>query len=398
MEETKLTCAALPLRADESIYALVIGSREGMRSLMGSHTDHLRRFIEPLEWAVKPQVCCLIGDEGAGIGVQEDRAEDPQTFPGMAVRLLRLRYDAGLPGWTILPCAEAEHNAEHLKEAMIACAAQWQLPRGFLRWMLEENRFCSTLTDCAGWLVETSDPGQIPVQEAAGAVRLVDDLAPYRLRRRRMLGGAGMLVAAVGFLCGLGAIGPCMRDEDLRALLGKALTEEMLPTLPFERNEGLEYAARVCAYLENACGAEAWPRMGENLAARFVQCVLPVLADSEKQEGVLPNCLCFALSALIMLYAGVRPNGEGAYILASENGDAEVWDAQRVLAAFSRMSCDMPPESLAYAALSDREVWGCDLREIEGLEDKVTSQLRDMQLLGVREAMKNAAFASGRGD
>ena len=62
-----------------------------------------------------------------------------------------------------------------------------------------------------------------------------------------------------------------------------------------------------------------------------------------------------------------------------------------MLAAFSRMSCDMPPESLAYAALSDREVWGCDLREIDGLEERVTNQLRDMQLLGARAAMTRAA-------
>ena len=391
MEEEKLTCAALPLRADESIYALVIGSREGMRSLMGSHTEHLKRRIEAMEWAVKPEVRCLIGDEGAEVSVQEDDPNAPATFPGQAVRMLHARFAAHLPGWTILPCAEAEHNAEHLKEAMIACAVQWQLPRDFLRWLLAENRFCSTLTDCAEWLIETDAPEQIPVQEAAGAVRMVADLALYRLRRSRMLGGAGMLVAAVGFLCGLGTIGACMREEPLRALLGKALTEEVLPGLPFERTEGLEYAARVVAYLENACGAEAWPQMGEGLTARFMRFVLPAIADYEKREAALPGCLCFALSALIMLYAGVRRNEEGAFVIASETGDAPVWEEEKALSAFSRMSCDMPPESLAYAALSDREVWGADLREIEGLEDKVTAQLRDMQLLGVREAMKNAA-------
>lgn len=32
----------------------------------------------------------------------------------------------------------------------------------------------------------------------------------------------------------------------------------------------------------------------------------------------------------------------------------------------------MPCEALAYAALSDCEIWGCDLREIEGLEELAT--------------------------
>ena len=56
--------------------------------------------------------------------------------------------------------------------------------------------------------------------------------------------------------------------------------------------------------------------------------------------------------------------------------------------SFSRLSCDMPPESLAYAALSDRAIWEEDLREIPGLEDTIASQLRDLQLLGLMEAIK----------
>ncbi len=49
----------------------------------------------------------------------------------------------------------------------------------------------------------------------------------------------------------------------------------------------------------------------------------------------------------------------------------------------------MPPESLAYAALSDRAIWEEDLREIPGLEDTIAGQLRDLQLLGLVDAVKN---------
>ena len=50
----------------------------------------------------------------------------------------------------------------------------------------------------------------------------------------------------------------------------------------------------------------------------------------------------------------------------------------------------MPPESLAYAALSDRAIWEEDLRQIPGLEDTISAQLRDLQLLGLMEAIGNA--------
>ena len=47
----------------------------------------------------------------------------------------------------------------------------------------------------------------------------------------------------------------------------------------------------------------------------------------------------------------------------------------------------MPAESLAYAVLSDRAIWEEDLRELPGLEDKIASDLRDLQLLGLEEAV-----------
>ena len=205
-----------------------------------------------------------------------------------------------------------------------------------------------------------------------------------------MLGGSGVLTAAAGLLCGHETVGAAMRDEAFRALLGNALIHEIAPSLPELREDGLAYAARVTAFLENACGDEGWPAVGENLISRFVSCVLPVLAAYEKENAVLPPCLCFGLSALIMLYAGIRKTADG-YALPAADKEIEVWENETALRAFSRMSCDMPPESLAYAALSDREVWGCDLREIDGLEERVTNQLRDMQLLGARAAMARAA-------
>ena len=392
MSEAKLTCAAMPLRADNSLYALVIGSREGMNSLLGSRSERLERRIDADEWALRADVRCLIGDEGAAVSAEDDDSEAPRTLAGMVVRMLYARYQRKLPGWTLLPCAPVLHNGQHLAEAMIACAVRWKLPADFLRWLVTDNACCSTVTDCAQWLIETEKP--LPVQEAADSIVYVKSLAPYVRRNQWMLGGAGVLTAAAGLLCGHETVGAAMRDEGFRALLGNALIREIAPSLPELGEDGLAYAARVTAFLENACGEEGWPAVGENLIARFTACVLPALVGYEKRQAALPPCLCYGLSALIMLYAGIRKNADSAYVLPAEEKEIPVLDAPNALSAFSRMSCDMPPESLAYAALSDREVWGCDLREIDGLEERVASQLRDMQLLGAKAAMAAAAEQS----
>ena len=48
----------------------------------------------------------------------------------------------------------------------------------------------------------------------------------------------------------------------------------------------------------------------------------------------------------------------------------------------------MDAESLAYAALADERIWGQDLREEEGLEERCARYLADIQLLGLSEAMQ----------
>ena len=91
-----------------------------------------------------------------------------------------------------------------------------------------------------------------------------------------------------------------------------------------------------------------------------------------------------------MFYAGIRQNADGEYEGIRDGKPYPVRDDPQVLSAFAHLSCDMPPESLAYAVLSDQEMWGEDLREIPGLEDMVTDQLRDLQLIGLRAAMRRA--------
>ena len=54
-------------------------------------------------------------------------------------------------------------------------------------------------------------------------------------------------------------------------------------------------------------------------------------------------------------------------------------DAPEALTVFATLSHDMPPETLAYAALADRELWGCDLREIDGLEARVALDIAAIQ-------------------
>ena len=117
---------------------------------------------------------------------------------------------------------------------------------------------------------------------------------------------------------------------------------------------------------------------------------LPVLRRYQDREDRIPPCLCMGLSCLIMLFAGAKREADGRYTYIRNEEPCTLTEEEEILSSFARLSCDMPPETLAYAALSDRAIWETDLRDIPGLETAVGDQLRDLQLLGLRASLEKA--------
>ena len=89
-----------------------------------------------------------------------------------------------------------------------------------------------------------------------------------------------------------------------------------------------------------------------------------------------------------MLYAGARKSESGAYEVQRGEEKFELRDDETILDSFSQLAHDVPAETLAYAVLADRHLWGADLREIDGLEFAVACDLSAIQRVGLRETLR----------
>ena len=107
--------------------------------------------------------------------------------------------------------------------------------------------------------------------------------------------------------------------------------------------------------------------------------MLPLIRAWAEENFEPPRKLSFALAATIMLYAGARPNEKGRYEVLRGGERHVLADDPQALAVFATLAHDMPPEALAYAALADRELWGEDLRDIDGLEQRVALDIARLQ-------------------
>lgn len=253
------------------------------------------------------------------------------------------------------------------------CQREMNYRDDFIAWARPELDFCA----------------ERPLSGAAAELFPAGDFDAACRMKARIFGAAVFLCAAAGFLCGLERFDQVMGDAQLRDWIGKTFADEILPLLPWPREQA---APRVISTFEQLeCSANPIPLLdlGQNLMKNFPRTLLPAIRAYAQREFDAPPRLCMALAAAILLYAGARPDEQGRYLLDRDGGQPQLLsDRADILSAFARLDRDVPGETLAYAALADRELWGEDLREIDGLEMRVAFALSAIQRLGLREALR----------
>src|SRR5947209_13006130 len=110
-----------------------------------------RQWDEVLAIARSPDLRFLLSNTAeAGYTLDpSDRpdATPPSSFPAKLLLLLHERFQAGLPGLTILPCELFEHNAETLRGIVLQLADQWKLPEALKDWAREQCAWRNCLVD-----------------------------------------------------------------------------------------------------------------------------------------------------------------------------------------------------------------------------------------------------------
>ena len=324
----------------------------------------------------------------------------------IAARFMVERWREGLEGMAMIVCGEDVDCADSFAEALRDIARSWNAGEEFEAW-LDGCRFFPALADClvcrssaeeaaklcadmnyadamihiaepyGQWIIQadTDFRTEFPMDQMCPQIQFTDDLSAHLLKKQRLFDAGLFAIAALGCLHGNLTLSECMQDEPLRDFVGHAMQDEILPYVPFTREELIPYVIRCYERYGNPMNDNVILDCARGLIRRFVTGVLPVIRAYAAENFEPPKHLTVALAATILLYADVR-FVNGAYETVVGQTVCTVHDAPRVLDAFGRLASDMSPDSLAYAVLSDRTLWnGEDLREIDGLLEKVTENL-----------------------
>lgn len=349
----------------------------------------------------------------------------PKEFPAKLTLWLHHRFqhfkgDVS-KGCILLPCELIEDNGAALKRTVLHYADHWKLGDGFKKWIDTSNHFCSTLVDrivsgypndradkiqkelgykdallVAGeyyhsWVIQGDDTVQqeLPFAGTDLNVAFVDDLAPYREMKVRLLNGAHTAMVPVGYLAGIRFVKEAMDDKTVSGFVESLLLEEAAATLDFPDTVIKKFVADVLDRFRNPLLQHRLISISLNSSSKFVARLLPTLKDYYEKKGMLPMRIVFGLSALIRFYKG-EIDGE----------KIELKDDQNTLDFFAAHWKAYDDNTLSlnefvHTVLSEVSIWGEHLTELKGMVEAVSDHLESIEKKGIRETLKTAAYLRG---
>ena len=423
-------------QAQDSLYTLFLrgqenGEKVNRKRIISALSRCINSYLDfdaYMECADNPDLRFIVSNTTEA-GIVYDPAcqfadKPANSFPGKLTQFLYRRYQNKLPGFIILSCELIDHNGDELKRCVHEYIRQWGLEDEFLAWVDAENLFCSTLVDrivpgyprneaqqiweelgyeddnldtgevFGAWVIEgpQSIKDEFPFEKAGLPIIVVDDVTPYKQRKVRILNGAHTSFVLGAYMAGQNIVRDCMKDEVIKGFMNRTLYDEVIPTLDLPKEDLLNFAAAVSERFANPYIDHQLLSISLNSTSKWKARCMPSLTEYVKRTGKLPACLTFSFAAYMDFYRAGKEKGEGCLIGKRGEDTFEIKDDQWALDFFYEHRDD-DNAAIAAAVIGNDQMWGTELKELEGFEAEVVRYLNLIDEAGMYEAMKQASQA-----
>ena len=424
------------INSQEGLYTLYLrGSEKGRKvddkrviSAVSRCLNPYRDWDDVLALAKSPDLELVVSNTTeAGIVHENESKFDqvpPISFPAKLTRVLYERYTAGLPGLTILSCELIDNNGKELLKCVNQYIDDWGLEDGFRAWINKKNLFCSTLVDrivpgrirdaeevkalaaANGYDDPLTDVGEVfgfwaiegpaeledrlPFKKAGVPVAVVPDVTPYKKRKVRILNGAHTGFVLGAYLAGFDIVRDCMHDDTVLGFMNKMLYEEVIPTLPLDKDDLMNFASAVQDRFNNPFVNHELMSISLNSTSKWRARNMPSLLDYIEINGKLPACLTMSLAAYIAFYSNdVQALTDSGLVCRRAKGNEYTVSDDRWALEFYWAHKDDSAEALVHAVMSNTDMWGQDLTAIPGFEAAVAQNLALIRKEGALAAYRS---------
>ena len=298
------------------------------------------------KYAVIPSLRFVVSNTTEA-GIQYVKGAD--TFPAKALRLLKARSAAGLPGLVFLPCELIEHNGDNLKACVLKHLADEEIDestnRRIEKFINEDCIFCSTLVDRIGagrpdpesaaryaeklgerdealvcgepfhfFVIETPAgfdlEKELPLKAAGINVVYTTDMQPYRTRKVRFLNAVHTTMVWKGLEEGFTEVAQCIADPAFNLYVRQVIFDEIFPTVELPDAEKKEYAESVLERFANPFAHHQLSSIALNTIAKWKTRCLPVVCDYHRLFGKLPEAMMQGYEAIARHYDNAQAGGK----------------------------------------------------------------------------------------
>ncbi len=354
------------------------------------------------------------------------RMEDKpcSSFPGKLTQVLYTRYKAGKGGLVILSCELIDNNGKELLKCVNQYIDQWGMEDGFRKYVNEDCTFCSTLVDRIvpgrikdeeemarlekenGYKDLLLDVGEVfgvwniegpqrleeklPFKAAGLNCPVVPDVTPYKKRKVRILNGAHTGFVLGAYLGGFDIVRDCMADDTVRGYMNKMLYEEVIPTLPLDKEDLMQFAGAVQDRFNNPFVDHELMSISLNSTSKWRARNMPSLMEYIDMKGSIPACLAMSFAAYIAFYTNdIQELTDRGLVCRRAKGNTYVCSDDRWVLEFYWDHRDDTLEDLVHSVMTNEQMWGKDLTEIDGFEKLTVRNLEK-----IRKEGAIAAYAS----
>lgn len=341
------------------------------------------------------------------------RLEDcpPASFPAKLTQVLLHRWRAGRPGVVVLSCELIDNNGKELLRCVNQYIKQWGLEEGFARWVNGDCTFCSTLVDRIvpgrirdaaeaarledenGYRDALIDVGEVfgvwniegpewlaeklPFRAAGLNCPVVPDVTPYKKRKVRILNGAHTGFVLGAYLAGYDIVRDCMQDDVILGFMNRMLHEEVIPTLPLDRQDLEAFAAAVQDRFNNPFINHELMSITLNSTSKWRARNMPSLLEYAQTAGKLPPCLAMSFAAYIAFYSSdIQALTEQGLVCRRPKGNEYTVSDDRWVLEFYYSRRGVSDETLVHDVMTNEKMWGQDLTLVPGFEQAAAENLR----------------------
>ncbi len=428
------------INEQEGLYTLYLrGSENGQKIDDKRVISSVSRCLNPYEKAgyeAMMEVAAsndleIIVSNTTEAGIQYDpscKKDDcpPSSFPAKLTQVLYHRYQSGKKGIIMLACELIDNNGKELLKCVNQYIEQWKLEDGFKKYVNEECTFCGSLVDrivpgrirdakevaeleekhgyadplldvgevFGVWVIEGDEKLNdiLPFKKAglSDKVFVVPDMSPYKKRKVRILNGAHTGFVLGAYLAGENIVRDCMHDEVIKGFMNKMLYEEVIPTLPLDKDDLLKFAAAVSDRFNNPFVNHELMSISLNSTSKWKARNMPSFLEYVKEQGKLPVCLTMSLAAYIAFYSNeIQDLTDAGLVCKRPAGNEYIVSDDRWVLEFYYAHREDSEEALVHAVLTNEKMWEQDLTKIEGLEKAVVEDLVKIRKEGAKAAYES---------